>query len=261
MEMILRKTIKSGNASAVVLPKAWLNKNVKIELVDKTPEIMLYDVLSIIKSYLNLSEIIGIYLVGSYARKDQTSKSDIDILIVSEKTNGEVIKRENYEIMIISLDLLNYKLKENLLPIGVMLKEAKPLLNKHFLSEINVKITKENVKWYLETTKDRLNIIKDSIDRIEKNKPDGKLSDAVAYSLVLRLRTLYIINCLRTNKPYKKDTFVKLIKSISGSSVAYDRYIYAKENQENKRELPLIEGKRLYKYLKNYLHEIINFLK
>ena len=48
METILRKTIKSGNASAVVLPKSWLDKRVKIELIDKTPNIILSDVLEII---------------------------------------------------------------------------------------------------------------------------------------------------------------------------------------------------------------------
>ena len=44
MELILRKAIKSGNASAVVLPKAWLNKRVKVEVVEKTKQEILYDV-------------------------------------------------------------------------------------------------------------------------------------------------------------------------------------------------------------------------
>src|SRR3989344_2446804 len=260
METILRKTIKSGNASAVVLPKTWLDKNVKVELIDKTPEIILYDVLEVIKPIVDLSEIIGIYLVGSYARNDQTTLSDIDILIISEKTN-KVIKKEVYEIMIVSLDLLKYKLKENLLPIGNMIKEAKPLLNSNFLKEIKLEVTKKNIKWYLETTKDRLKIIKDSIDRIEKIKPDGKLSDIIAYSLILRLRTLYIINCLKNNKKYTKDEFIKLIKEISGSIIAYDRYVYLKNNKDSKRELSLKEGKKLYIYLMDYLRNTIETIK
>ena len=87
MEIISRKTIKSGNASAVVLPKSWLNKKVKVELVDKNKETILQDVLDIVKSSIDLSEIIGIYLVGSYARGDNEYTSDIDILIISEKTD------------------------------------------------------------------------------------------------------------------------------------------------------------------------------
>ncbi len=261
MEILFKKTTKSGNASAVVLPKAWLDKRVKIELIDKTPEIILYDVLNIIQSSINLSEIIGIYIVGSNARKEQTSSSDIDILVITENTNKEIIKKETYEIIIVSLDLLNYKLKENLFPVGTMLKEAQPLLNNNFLKKIKIKVTKKNVKWYLETTKDRLKIIKSSIDTIEKNKPNGKLSDAIAYSLILRLRTLYMIDCLKNNDNYKKNEFIKLTKRISGSLIAYNRYVYAKNNKENKRELPLNEGKKLYSYLEEYLQKITNSVK
>ncbi len=261
METILRKAIKSGNASAVVLPKAWLDKKVRVDLVEKTPEIILYDVLEITKSYIDLSEIIGIYLVGSYAREDKTDLSDIDILVISEKTDKEIIKKDNYEILIVSLNLLNYKLKENLLPIGPMLKEAKPLLNSDFLKKIKIEVTRKNVKWYLETTVDRLKIIKDSIDRIEKNKPDGKLSDSIVYSLILRLRTLYMIDCLINNKQYNKDKFIELTKKISGSHIAYDRYVYAKNNKDSKRELPLNEGKRLYEYVKKYLRKTESSIK
>ena len=260
MEAILRRTIKSGNASAVVLPKAWLDKKVRVDLVDKTPETMLYNVLDIVKSTIDLSEIIGIYLVGSYAREDQSDLSDIDILVITEKTSREIIKKNNYELLIVSLDLLDYKLKENLLPIGTMLKEAKPLLNSNFLEKINIKVTKKNVNWYLKTTKERLKIIKKSINTI-KNKPNGKLSDAVAYSLILRLRTLYMIEGLISNKLYNKEEFINLIKKISGSLTAYNRYIYEKDNKDNKRELPLNEGKKIYNYIIGYLQKIKDSLK
>lgn len=256
METILKKTIKSGNASAVVLPKSWLDRRVKVELVDRTPALILHNILDILESYINLAEIIGIYLVGSYARNEQTDMSDIDILVISEKTDKEIIKKEGYEILIVSLDLLNYKLKENLLPVGTMLREALPLLNNHFLKEIKIEVTKKNIQWYLETTEDRLRIIKDSIDIIEKKKPNGKLSDAVAYSLILRLRTLYMIDCLRNNKKYNKNEFIKLTKNISGSLTAYNRYVYSKESKHNKRELLLREGKELYEYLEKYLKKI-----
>ena len=261
MEIISRRTIKSGNASAVVLPKSWLNKKVKIELIDKTKEAILHDVLYIVKSSIDPSEIIGIYLVGSYARGDSTYTSDTDILIISEKTDRELIKKEGYEILIVSLNLLNYKLNENLLPIGTMLKEAQPLLNNNFLKKINIKVSKKNVSWYLKTTKNSLEVIKSSIDRIEKKKPNGKLSDAIAYSLILSLRTLYMIDCLKNKKPYKKNEFIELTRKISGSLTAYERYVYSKNNEDSKRELLLSEGKKLYIYLKDYLQKIMNSLE
>ena len=45
MEIQIKKTVKAGNSSAVVLPKSWLNQNVRVELIKKTPEIMLLDVI------------------------------------------------------------------------------------------------------------------------------------------------------------------------------------------------------------------------
>jgi predicted nucleotidyltransferase len=258
MEIISRKAIKSGNASAVVLPKSWLNKNVKVELVDKNKETILYEVLEIVKSHIDLSEIIGIYLVGSYARGDNEYSSDVDILVISEKTDRELIKKEDYEILIVSLNLLNYKLNENLLPIGTMLEEAVPLLNNNFLKGIKMNVTKKNIKWYMETTKESLEKIKSSIDRIETKKPDGKLSDAIAYSLILRLRTLYMIDCLKNKKAYHKNEFIELTKRISGSTKAYERYVYSKSSEDNKRELLLSEGKKLYIYLREYLESLRN---
>src|SRR3990167_91548 len=106
---IMKRTIKSGNASAVVLPKAWLNRNVKVELIDQSHEIILQEVMEIVKSKMELSKIIGVYLVGSYAREEQDEHSDIDILIISEDVDSELIKVGSYEIMIVSLKLLNYK--------------------------------------------------------------------------------------------------------------------------------------------------------
>lgn len=253
---IFKKTIRSGNASAVVLPKAWLNKKVKIELVDQDQYSILQEVLDIVKSEIDIQEIIGIYLVGSYAREDYSENSDIDVLVISEKTDRKVIKKGSYEIMIVSVNLLNYKLRENLFPVGAMLKEAKPLLNSSFLKEIKIAVTKKNTRWYLETTKEKLRLIKNSIDTIKEKKPDGKLSDLIAYSLVLRLRTLYIIHCLIENKPYRKDKFVKLVKDISGSSIAYDRYVYAKSNEDYQRKLIVNEAEKLYEYLKKQLIEI-----
>jgi len=50
--------------------------------------------------------------------------------------------------------------------------------------------------------------------------------------------------------------FIELTKKISGSSIAYERYVYSKSNEYNKRELLLSEGKKLYIYLKEYLQKI-----
>ena len=84
MEAQIKKAIKAGNSSAVVLPRSWLNKEVRVELFRKTPEIILSDVINIARKYVDIKEIIGIYLVGSYARGEEDDSSDIDVLIITK---------------------------------------------------------------------------------------------------------------------------------------------------------------------------------
>ena len=61
MEIQIKKAVKSGNSSAVILPKSWLNKEVRVELVEKSPEKILSEVLNIVGNYLDLKKIIGVY--------------------------------------------------------------------------------------------------------------------------------------------------------------------------------------------------------
>ena len=260
MEIQIKKTIKAGNSSAVVLPRAWLNKEVRVELVKKTPEIMLSDVISIVKKNIELKDIIGIYLIGSYARGEEDKNSDIDILIITDNIDKEMISEGIYNIFIISSGLLRQKLKEDLFPIGQMIKEAKPLLNSVYLASIELKITKDNIKWYLDTTEDKLKIIREIINKM-KNNNKKYISDKIAYTLILRIRTLYIIRKLIKNKNYSKRDFVRLIKNISKGANAYERYLAVKNNLEEKEGINIEETERLYKYLKNQLAEIKRFLK
>ena len=260
MEIQVKKAIKAGNSSAVILPRAWLNKEVRIELVAKTSEIILKEVLDIAKNHIELSEIIGIYLVGSYARKEEDSSSDIDILIISDDSDKEIIKYGIYNILIISKELLKQKLNQDLLPIGQMIKEAKPLLNSNYINSIKVSVTKRNVKWYIKTTEDKLKIIRKSID-LAKKRNKKSISDYVVYTLVLRIRTLYIISTLIKNKSYLRKDFVKTIKDISGSGRAYERYISVKSNNAEGPEISLDEAEKLYEYLSRQLEEVREMLK
>jgi predicted nucleotidyltransferase len=254
MEIQIKKAIKAGNSSAVILPRAWLNKNVRIELVEKTPEMMLYDVISIVKRYMNLEDIIGIYLVGSYARGEQDENSDIDILVISRNIDREMIIEGNYNILLVSSELLNQKLKQDLFPIGQMIREAKPILNSNYLDSIKVEITKENVKWYLDTTESKLSLIKEIISKSQKNKK--YLCDKVVYTLILRIRTLYVIKKMIRNEPYSKKEFIKLINSISKRANSYESYLNVKNNLKDKNKASIDEIKGLYDYLDNQLIEL-----
>src|SRR3989344_5523439 len=165
MDVQIKKTIKAGNSSAVVLPRAWLNKEVRIELVKKTPETILHDVLEILKKNIDLASVIGVYL---------------------------------------------------------------------------------------DATKEKLEIVRKYIDK-SKRKNKKYLEDKIAYTLILRIRTLEIIKNLAKNKDYSNKDFLRLIKRISkskdGNSV-YERYLAVKNNMEEKNGISIEEADKLYEYLK-----------
>jgi hypothetical protein len=254
MEIQIKKAIKSGNSSAVVLPRAWLNKEVRVELVKKTPEIILMDTLEILNKYIPLKSVISVCLAGSYARGEEDENSDIDVLVITEDIDKELIVEGIYNILIVSYQLLFQKLNENLFPVGQMIKEGKPLLNEDYLNSININVTKKNVKWYLDTTLEKINIIRGYINHAkkieEKTKKKQYLEDKIAYTLILRIRTLEIIKRLIENKDYSKKEFINLIKKISKGNNSYERYLASKNKQEDEKKLSLDEAEKLYNYLK-----------
>ncbi|MEK6894869.1 MAG: nucleotidyltransferase domain-containing protein [Nanoarchaeota archaeon] len=256
MEIEIKKTVKAGNSSAVILPRAWLDQEVRVELIKKTPQKILYETLSIVGRYIDTKEIIGIYLVGSYARQEDSGESDIDILIVTSNVDKEMIHDGIYSILIISDELLRWKLENDLLPIGPMIKEAISLINSSYLNSIKITPTVNNLKWYIETTKDKLGLIRNVLDITKE-----KVNDKVVYSLVLRIRTLYTILKLINNEKYSKKEFVRLIEKISGTTKVYDSYVLVKNNLEKDAVCTKEEAEKLYTYLANQLKKVIILLK
>lgn len=256
MNIEVKRTVKAGNSSAVILPRAWLNQEVRVELVKKTPEIILYETLKIVSRYIEIKEIIGIYLAGSYARGEDSSESDIDILVITNDVDKEMIHDNMYNILIVSEKLLKWKLENDLLPIGPMLVEAVPLINSSYLDNINIIVTSKNLKWYLDTTKDKLKLIRRALDNTR-----GKVANSVIYTLVLRIRTLYTIRKLIDGEKYSKKEFVKLVHKVSGSDSAYGAYVLVKNDLDKSALVTKEEAEKLYVYLARQLSEVVSLLK
>jgi predicted nucleotidyltransferase len=251
MEIEIKKAVKSGNSSAVILPRAWLNQEVRVELVKKTTETIFTDVMSILRRHINLEEIIGVYLVGSYARQEESKGSDIDILVISENMDKEMIIEGIYNILIVSKELLNQKLETSLFPVGSMIKEAKPLINSNYLKSLDVRVTRNNVKWYLDTTKEKIELIKKSLEH-----PQKIINNKIVYTLILRIRTLHMIEKMIKVKNYSKKEFLNLIKRISGSQNAYKSYLSIKNNLEEDNITTKQEAGKLLDYLEKQLDNI-----
>jgi len=259
---IIRPIIQVGNSSGVILPKEWLNQRAEVHLITNNPMNILSDTLNILNGKVKTNEIMGIYVAGSHARKENRLDSDIDIIVITMNIDM-TIKKGRYEISVVSKKKLDNYLKENIIHYVPMIAEAKPLLNEYLIKKFleNIKITKKNVEWYINTTKVSVKENEDLIE-ISKKLKEIKIGDAVAYSLVLRIRGFYILDCLKDKKLWNNHNFVKMIKKISGSDVAYKRYIYLKkDNNQLKDLLPLEEGEKLLSYLKDKLEHYEKWLK
>jgi len=180
---LVKPVVRVGNTGGVLVPRQWVNGTAAVELVKKPLDIHA-EILTLLKPWL--SEVKGVYLVGSHARGEATSRSDVDVLAITEKTNKRV-RNGRLDVILISEKNLEEELDRNALPLLPMLKEAKPILNSGLLERYeHVRITKKNLEWYFETTKSALEVLREGIDLCRDE--DAMVSDNVAYSLVLRLR-------------------------------------------------------------------------
>lgn len=255
MELI-KNTIRVGNSAGVLLPKEFLNTQVKIILQPLNIE---KDILEILLEEKILDNVLGVYLVGSYARKEQTIESDVDVLVITDKIN-KMIKRGKYDLTLVSKELADEKMEKNILPLLPMMIEAKSIINKELLKNyINTFPTKKNIKWHIDTTKSAMNVVMEYIKLAKKIKRG--VSDAASYSLILRLRTLYIVDCLKKRKMWTKKEFLGLVKKISGSLTAYERYLESKNKNTKEFKLPVEEAEKLMNYNNKKIREIEKWLK
>jgi hypothetical protein len=99
-----------------------------------------------------------------------------------------------------------------------------------------------------------MGIVKASIELSKKeNKNEG---DETAYSLILRLRTLYIIDCIIKNKQYKKKDFLILVKNLTESLIAYERYLSSKNKNTSERKLPIKQAEKLMNYINKKVRQL-----
>ncbi len=256
MELV-KTAIRVGNSAGVLLPKEYLNSEVKIVL---TPLNIEKDVLNILLEKNLLQEVIGVYILGSYARKEQSIESDIDILVITSKTEKR-IKKERYDLLLIKKETLEEQLKNNFLPLFSMIKEAIPIVNKDFLIKYkHIKINKKKVEKYLDITKSGARLNRAALN-VEKEIKSENVSDAIAYSLILHLRSWYIVNHLLKDKLWNNKGLINLIKKITGSKKAYEGYLRTKLNKKRRKELPFNEAEKLYNYLIKKIKEHEKWLK
>ncbi|MFH1711304.1 MAG: nucleotidyltransferase domain-containing protein [Nanoarchaeota archaeon] len=247
MEMLIRRTRELGTSAGVLLPKSWLNKEVSVKVILPLKEEIARDVMNILIDKNLSKDTKGIYLVGSYARGEADFNSDIDILVLTRKMN-KIIKHENYEIVLVSEDNFSKNLSESLNFVS-FLKEAEPLFNEELIERHKQARHKFNVWRHVKEIEKIIKINTDSVNlcrSTRENVPDG-----IIYSIVLRLRELYMIKCFISGRNHSKREFVKIV-----GEKAYNSYNLVKAEQKEANCISPDEAISLLELSEKWLKEL-----
>lgn len=207
-EQLVKTVVKSGNGGAVWVPKNWLGQEVVVILPDK-PKLGLRErIVHLLEPYLR--NLIAVFIYGSYARHEETEESDIDVMVITKNKDIKIeIKEPNLEITVFGLDKFREAIEKHPVMYYQIVREAEPLINVYILDELkNIKISKENFKNYLIETEEH---IKSNKELLELDKLDGEYvkSYSALYSIMLRLRGIFIINCILNKEKFSNKSLQK----------------------------------------------------
>jgi len=197
-EQIVKKVEKHGNSGGVYLPKGWIGENVLVSRMSLKERIL--DVLN-----ENLEGVAGIYLYGSYARGEEEPDSDVDVLVIANKKFK--IEKEGMDFTIVGISEIRQLIEKNPIHLYPIIVEAVPIFNGALIEELkNIRVNPKRFKWLVETTRSALNVNREFIRQ-------GKNISAVIYSLIMRLRGVYLAKCILKWEKYTNSDFKKFVTS------------------------------------------------
>ena len=251
---IIKRTVEMGNGAAVYIPKEYSGREIVIILPEGIDEIKRRVLTNLIEFMPN---IIGVYIYGSYARGEEEKDSDIDILVIT-KEKDDRIKNVLGDIDLRVLTLGGVKKTIDNYPALIMpiLREARPLLNSVLLEELKKsKIDFKKLKWNFEDIKRILRIIKEFIELDEK-----EIAPSHIYSLIMRAKVCYLIECMLKNKNFSNDNLRKIFLENGFEKQEVDRlfliYRKVRENEEIKISVKKEEILKLLKFIKSYSEKL-----
>lgn len=253
-EKIIRSVKLFGNGAHIFVPKNWEGE--KVILIKPAKKSLREKILSVIGPYLE--NIMGVYLYGSYSRNEQREDSDIDLFIISNKKIK--IKEKGFEILCMEEQNIKKSIELEPLLMYSIISESKPLINMKLLNELKEKYHShiDNFNEFLKSTK---NIIKVNQEFLALEKNENVFGEAVIYSLILRLRGIYIIDSLLNKKPYSNKDFKiwvkKQLPSIDFDSI-YQNYISSKNNNKLKFKIKVNDLILLADFLDNQIFILEN---
>lgn len=249
--VLTRRATLIGNGAHIFVPKEWAGQEIVLTMKPEKP--VRKRILEVLEPYLN--DICGAFLFGSYARGEQTHKSDVDLLVLTSKKIK--IRYRGFEIICIEEDKFENALKTSPVLLFSMLSEANAIINEGLLQRLkeNFKPKLEDFAEFIEDTK---RTIKINEDLIKSYQGKEEISDSASvYSLVLRLRGVFIINSLIKGENYSNKLFKEWVQHLSKIDLKeiYDVYLDQKRDLKSKKKIKTIELTNLLNLLKKEINK------
>ncbi len=246
---IVRPVVKVGNSGGVLVPRAWVYGKARVVLLEKRPEPE-KEVFALLEEYL--PDVQALALSGSYARGEQTAESDVDVFAITHTLNRRV-RQGKYDLLLVSEEHLKRSLAGNILPLLPMLIEAKVLMNREMIERYQTTpVTKKNLSFHFETSASALAVVAADLALL-REAGINEVGGATAYSLVIRLRELYIIDCLLHNKRWNTKGLLALLRGVVGDTRLYQEYGRVKQGFKAKGLVTLEAAETLHTYLAKHL--------
>jgi predicted nucleotidyltransferase len=224
MATIIKTVMKSGNSGSVYVPKEWVNQKVVIR-----PLTIKEDILE--KIMPHTENIIGAYIYGSHARGEETAESDVDVLLITDK-RIEIKKEEGYDIETVQIDEIKEKIREDPVSYYSIIQEAATIINPRLLEELRkIRPTEQATKRYLKETGDALKIAEELL------KMRGDHGGSV-YSMMLRMRGLYLIECMKQDKRYIGGGLAERLRAEGIDERSYEKAYAVYRAKRDERPLP-----------------------
>lgn len=250
-ELVEKEVVPFGNGSIVYTPKKWIGRKVTVVLQEDPFDIK-GETMETLKPYLGSIE--GVFLFGSFARNEQIPESDIDVLVISSKKI--VLKKSGRMDFLVRTkqEFLEELKKDKMLFLHQVLSEAKPVFNESLLIELKAAEGKLNFGVILEDTLGAFKSVQELLDASKKQGLEYLDSNAIVYSLILRLRGLVSAQCLEKKQAYSNKRLVAILKSYCFEEKTINNvlaiYRAERDNKKTNIRMSLAEAEKLFEAAK-----------